>query len=187
MRKRFKVLVAALVIGGILAGVLGGVVFAADPQNPPQTTPAWCGGGQGFVWWDAVSKLLSLTPAEIQAQLQEGKTLVQIAVTKGVSENALVDAIIAPHREIMQERLGAGIMTQAQYNQMLQWMEQRIREAVNQTSIGTPAYGVGGCGYGQPGLGTGPGMMKQWGQQGGQGASYGGRGFGMMGGMMRGW
>ncbi|MDP2931660.1 MAG: DUF2680 domain-containing protein [Chloroflexota bacterium] len=175
MNKRAKILAATLVLAGLLAVSVTGVALAAGP-NSPDGAPLNC-GGMGCS--DTVSELLGLTPQEIQTQRQAGKSLVEIAAAKGVTENALVNAIMAAKKEAVQARVQAGTLTQEQANLMLQQMEQRTKEAVNRTTTG-PLAGERGYGCGQPGQGTGPGMMRAWGQGTGNGAPGNGTGPGGM-------
>jgi hypothetical protein len=179
MTKKTKLIVVALGVAGLLALSIAGVAFAAGPVNPANNLPV-C-GGQG---WNiqVVSQLLGLTPAEIQAELQAGKSLVQIAATKSVTEQQLVDAILAPHKTVIQAKVTAGFLTQEQATLMLQQMETSVRASVNQTGTGSPTTG-GACGNG---IGAGRGMMGGWGGSqagaGGCGGNGGGIGGGMMGG-----
>ncbi len=187
MSKRAKLLIISITVAvlGVLA--FTGVALAADPTppaNPPRVDvpPGWgaCGGGGfGPVWSDAVTKLLGLTAEQIQAQRREGKSLAQIAAAKGVTENALVAAILAERKELIQKRVTAGLLTQAQADQMLKVMEQNIRESVKRTTIGPPDN-RGAYGFGQPGMMGGRGMMGRWGGQVPQGTANqafpGGRG-----------
>ena len=102
---------------------------------------------------EAVTNLLGMTEDEIQALRQQGQSLVQIAATKGVTEEKLVDAIMAYKTTEVQSRVTAGTLTQEQADLMLQNMEQATTQAVNRTSTGP----LGGQGMGQRGSGNGTG------------------------------
>ncbi|MBI2832164.1 MAG: hypothetical protein HYX79_07910 [Chloroflexi bacterium] len=183
--KKFKLVAAAVAITGILAAFFTIPAFAADP---PQTNSDggqyyYCPGHDGVIS-EAVSTLLKLTPEQILAQLKEGKSLLEIATAQGVSEDALVKAIIADRATFMQQRVKDGVMTQEQVDAMLKYMEQAIREAIKSKGTGTTGSFGGGMmgGYG--------GMMGGWNGQSNPGTSYNGFGGGMMGGyggMMGGW
>lgn len=188
MSKRFKIVGVVLAVVAVLAFVLGGTVFAAGTQKTQnlQGTEDSYGlcGGVGFAGLDAVTQLLGLTTEEIQAQLQDGKTLVEIAATVGVTEDALVDVIIVAHQERIQSMVTAGVLTQEQADSRLQWMEQQIRVRVNQQYIGAGNGACYGNGTGTGGCGAGNGMMGRWNQQNGQTTQRGpgmmDRGFGGM-------
>jgi hypothetical protein len=187
MVKKTRLVLVSLVLAAILALSIGAVAVAASSTNVDDRGVCYgqeAGfGGQG-ICSDAVCKLPGMTAGEIQTLRHEGKSLVQIAATKGVSQQQLVDAIIAGRNANIQSRVTAGTLTQERATIMLQQMEQNIVRAVNRTSIGPPEWagangagqgacngqitnqqrGIGGTGYGEPGLGTGPGNMHKWGK-----------------------
>jgi hypothetical protein len=130
-----------------------------------------------------------MTPAEIRDQLQQGKSLVEIATAKGITEDQLVAAILAPMQTRLQERVTEGQCTQAQVEARLQYAEQRVRQLVEANGL---TYN-NGLGYGRSyGCGGSGGTMGQaFGRDAddtpganGNGADYGsgGIGRGMMGG-----
>jgi len=163
---------------GLLVFALAGVAFAHGPQGGYQGDGAFCS--------DTVSELLGLTPEEIQAQRYEGKSLVEIAQAQGVSEDALVVAIMVVKEAAIEQKVEDGILTQEQADLMLQQMEQRTYEAVNRTTLG-PFDSPGGKGYGQFGEGAGPGLMRHWGNHVGPGACYRETGLGIGPGGMHRW
>lgn len=176
--RKLKVILPIVV--GLAVLIFGGAALAAGPLNngnTPGTYDAgyYCGGpgwGWGGTNLDAVSKLLGLTTEEIQTLRQQGQSLVQIAATKNVTEDTLVNAIIAQGKEILQQQVTAGNLVQAQADLMLKNMEQAVRQMVNSTTTG-PGTGWGG------GMMGGRGMMGGWGTGSGTGPGAG-RG-GMMG------
>jgi len=104
---------------------------------------------------------------------------VEIAAAQGVTEDTLVEAILAAKKEAIQERVEAGILTQEQSDRMFQQMEQRTIEAVNRTTVGPVgphedrgagamryggSQGGNGACYGDAGTGIGPGGMNKWGR-----------------------
>ena len=185
MGKRVKIFVIAASVAIILALSIGGVAAAAGPNNTCNNS-AECGQQAGFgqgVCSEAISDLLGLTTSEIQAMRLEGKSLVQIAATKGVNQQKLVDAVMAERKVNIQERVNAGTLTQEEANIMLQQMEENIIQALNRTTVGKPEWagtnggvgqdcngqlgtqqGAAGSGNGEPGLCTGPGNAHQWGK-----------------------
>ncbi|MDP2919247.1 MAG: hypothetical protein Q8O43_03395 [Dehalococcoidia bacterium] len=182
MSKRVKVIVVIIGVAGLVALSIAGIASAAGPVNPPVTTP-YGGAGCGGVDILTVSQLLGLTPEQLQAELQTGKSLLEIATAKGVTEQQLVDAILIPHKTAMQAQVTAGTITQAQADLMLQQMETYVRNAIKQTNTGLSGTGSH-CGNG---IGTGTGMMGGAGMMGGGGMmgnwnGQGYRGGGMMGG-----
>ena len=172
MSKRIKMLAVALAAVVLLVVSGAAVALANGPTDAGDTSA--CGGegwgryhGQGAICSETVSVLLGLTPEEIQAQRQEGKSLVEIAAAQGVSEDALVEAIMAVKKEAVLAGVADGTLTQEQADLMLKQMEQRTQQAINRTSVGPPDWskgqGRGAC-TGEAGLGTGPGGMHRWGR-----------------------
>ena len=178
MNKKLKWLIALAVVG-LLVMAIAVPVLAAGPNGangttPTPTTQPGYGNCQGLGLGidDAVTKLLGMTNAQIAEQRQAGKSLVQIAATKNVSQEALVNAILADRKDALQKLVTAGTLTQAQADQRLEFMKQQIQQNVNRTTVGPPANrgmmnGTGGncanCGNGNvtPGTGLrGGGMMR---------------------------
>ncbi len=170
--KKMKLLVIAASVAVVLALSIGGVAMAAGPDENTEDMAVYCGewcrdfDGR-VVYSDDVCGLLGMTADEIQDQRHTGKSLVEIAAAKGISEQQLVDVIMAERETEIQARVTEGILTQEQANIMLQQMEQNVISAVNRASIGKPEWaGIGhtaGNGCGDTGWGTGPGNMYRWG------------------------
>ena len=60
----------------------------------------------------ALAELTGLEPADLYAELQEGKTLLEVAQAHGVSAEQLVEAALAARAEVLQQRVEAGYLTQ---------------------------------------------------------------------------
>lgn len=177
--------VVKAVVGGalglsMLVGVAG-AAFAADPPAAPQGQQ-WqrgAGAGRGLgAGYQAISgpiaELLGMTAADIHAERVAGKSLAQIAQAKGVSEDQLVEAMLAARKSALDARVKAGTLTQEQADAAYQQMQTRIKESVNRTAVGPnrPEDGLGlGLGWGrgfkagpgQAGQGTGPGLAHRYG------------------------
>jgi hypothetical protein len=135
-------LVATLTVTA-LAGA--GLAFAQEPTSPaPDSAPCYgCGGwgmrggwggGSGWGWHgmgliDALAELITgLEPADLYAELQQGTTLLEVADAHGVSADQLVKAALASRAEVLQQRVGAGYLTQEQADWMLEHMEEEMLE-----------------------------------------------------------
>ncbi len=83
------------ILGGVLLVALVFVTLAGTAlAQPPTPTPPRPGYGLGFldrVTLQRAAALLGTTPAELAAQLQQGRSLAQLAQAKGVTEQALTD------------------------------------------------------------------------------------------------
>jgi len=156
MKRRLKLLGITLGATALLVLTLGGTVFAADPAEVDDGEQSYCGAGwggwqEGATCSDIVGDLLGLTHEEIEAQRHEGKSMVEIAAAQGVTEDALVEAILAAKQELS--------------DRMFRQMELRTTEAINRTEAGPIGLQENrGAGAMRTELGTGPGGMYKWGR-----------------------
>jgi hypothetical protein len=120
-----------------------------------------------------------MTADQIRAERLAGKSLAQIAAAKGVSEDRLVESMLAARKKLLDDRVAAGTVTQAQADAAYAQMQSRIAASVQRTAVGPnrPAddqcLGLGWgrasqngarAGFGQSGQGTGPGMGRGYGR-----------------------
>jgi hypothetical protein len=90
----------------------------------------------GPAFGDAAATFLGLTPKELRAELDSGKTLAQIAAAHGKSLDALKAAILGGAKEQLDEAVAAGKLTAAQEQTMLAKLQEHLDEIVN--SSGRP-------------------------------------------------
>ncbi len=151
--------VVVVALAAMAAGVgLGTYVAFAQDETP---TPPWPGfGGRGMMGgrWEgenygpmheamiaAMAEALGLTEEQLEARLEDGETMAEIAESQGVSLEELQTAMTAARQTAMQEAVEQGLLTQEQAD----WMLQRMQGA----------WGRGGCpAWG----GTGFGGMMGW-------------------------
>jgi hypothetical protein len=156
MFKRLATIVGAIALVSLLGLFAIGSVLAEGPTPTPVPQTPWNGAwgrvcqGAGVVS-DAVGKLLGLTPEQIYAERQAGKTLAQVAKDKGITDQQLIDAIVAGRTEEIAQAVKDGRMTQAQADWMLAKMK-----AMAPFQITNP-FGPGGM-RGRMGGGMGGGM-----------------------------
>ena len=115
-------------VGGMLAIMSMLMLFTvgtASAQSPTPTPPtpwgyAWNGICNGYtVVSDAVSKLLGMTPEQIYAERAAGKTMSDIAKAEGITDQALIDAMLAGQKSVIDQAIKDGRLTQAQADWML--------------------------------------------------------------------
>ncbi|MDD2586235.1 MAG: hypothetical protein PHT79_04780 [Syntrophomonadaceae bacterium] len=162
--KLFKVSML-LMLGVFLLGAA--VPAMADATN---TAAAPNGPGNSFQQkaQNMVKTLGDLTGMDIndiRAERQAGKSILDIAKEKGVSEDALAAKITGQNQARLKDRLDNGTITQDQYNQCLQNMDQRVKERLERTTTGGFGMGRRGAdgqaaqrgqgGFGQRGQGCG--------------------------------
>jgi polyhydroxyalkanoate synthesis regulator phasin len=128
------------------------------------------------------AKKLGLTTQELLTELQAGKTIADVAAEKNVAVDTIVEAVVAPRTERLNQLVTAGQLTQEQADAMLTLMKTEISEHINEAwsprgfgrGLGS-ADENGGYGFGGPRgmMGGGPrggGMMGE-GRWGGPGNS----------------
>mgnify|MGYP005845506039 CR=1 FL=1 len=126
MKRRLIAIGITAVVVGALALTAVFTVLAQDP-TPTQTPAAQgCGLGRGMGFGgplagvrDVVTKLLGMTADEIRAERQNGKTLADIAKEKGVSEQQIIDAVVAEMKTTLDQAVKDGKLTQAQADWLL--------------------------------------------------------------------
>ena len=192
-----RIWVIGIVLVAALAITLGAGQAFAHGNSTPGDGEAWngenycgaygmMGGGHmglmGEVTLEQVAGVLGLTTEELQVRLEDGATIAEIAEEKGVDLSLVVDAIVAPHTEMIEARVQDGYLTEAEAATILAQHRLHIEEAVTEFTYGE--YGLhcgaaGGNSYGQA-------MHGQGGY--GRGMMGGGHmGGGWTGGMMGGW
>jgi hypothetical protein len=88
--------------------------------------PGLLGGSTG-----AAATYLGVTEAALQADLQNGKTLAQVAKAQGKSVDGLVAAMVAAQKKRLESAVTSGFLTQAQEQQLETRMAQRMSDLVN--------------------------------------------------------
>ena len=137
----------------MLVALLGlfavGAVTAQGPTQTPRTG-AWgqvCQGAGAVS--NAVSDLLGLTPAQIQAERAAGKTLAQIAAAQGITDQQLIDALVAGRADAIAQAVKDGRLTQAQADWMLAKMKAMAPFQIANPftpGAGRGMMGAGSCG-----------------------------------------
>jgi len=175
-----KIVFVVTLVAALTVTALGGagLAFAQEP-TPPDSGYGCCGwgmrGGRGGGWgWhgmglmDALAELTGMEPADLYAELQEGKTLLEVAQDHGVSSaEELVETALASRAEVLQQRVEAGYLTQEQADWMLEHMRQEMLEHLEagvspdfnpSTSSGHRCWRFGD----QPALNARPGRWGGW-------------------------
>ena len=89
---------------------------------------AW---GRGFgASLDTVAQRLGLSTDELKAQLQTGQSLAEIAQSRGIDEQTLINQLVSDAESRLAQAVQSGQITQAQADQMRQTLPDRIRQMV---------------------------------------------------------
>ena len=122
--------------GMLIAGAVAVPAFAAGPTATPVpgvdcigTGPQGAGVGARAGWMGAFGidetlvRLTKLTEDQIHTERLAGKSLAQIAQANGVSEDTLVAEALKDRKAVLDARVKAGSLTQAQADAMLANMQ----------------------------------------------------------------
>ncbi len=103
------------------------------------------GPGNSFI--SVAADELGMTVQDLVSELQDGKTIADVATAKGVDPQAIADAFVAQHTEWLNEAVADGRITQEQADQMLQHMTEEVQEHLTEP-FPFEGRGPGGCGGG---------------------------------------
>lgn len=99
--------------------------------------------GMGGVAITKVAEVVGVTAAELRTEIQSGKTVAEIAVAKGKTGQAVIDALVADAKTALDAKVTAGTITQVQADTRLAVATARITAWVNETQ-NAPLGGPGG-------------------------------------------
>lgn len=81
--------------------------------------------------FEAAARYLEMSNAELREALQDGKTLAQLAREKNKPVDGLVDALVADARKKLDRAVEDGHLTEAERDEMLSGLRDRIGDLVN--------------------------------------------------------
>jgi len=96
---------------------------------------------------DAAAGYIGVTEAQLRTQLENGKSLAQVAKDHGKTADGLVAALVADAKQKLDKAVSAKRITQAQADEMLTRLKQRIADLVNSTGGAGPRFGGHGEGF----------------------------------------
>lgn len=166
MKRFLMIAVLAAVVTALLAGTAlaapgkppaAGLGYGARVQAPdtavagdcPMVDGAAFGGmmGRGMQAWggptdgcsEELTDLLGMTAEELQAERLAGKSLAQIAESKGVTVEEMVEVMVAARKAELAQRVADGDLTQERADFMLERMETQVQSMIERTNAGAPA------------------------------------------------
>lgn len=149
-RRSKSILVAVLTV--VLVFVVAVPAFAATyGAGAPGLGIANCGQGRGPMMGtgvrgiDTAAEVLGMDVADLAAERQAGKSLAEIAASKGVSTDSLISALLAAREAALDEAVASGRITQEQADYMLEHMSENIADRIDDTEVG-PRGGSRGFG-----------------------------------------
>jgi hypothetical protein len=125
-----------------------------SPLGPGVGFPALRGRGRlGAVALEPAAKALGISTDELKTDLANGQTIAQIAKTKNVDLNKVIDALVADASSRIDAAVKAGHLAQAQADSLKTKLKAAISMAVNNAFPKGPAGGGFGGRFGFPGRG----------------------------------
>ena len=131
---------------------LGGLLYPAAPPAAANQRGPHSGGTLG-----AAASYLGLSRAQLFKDLHSGKTLAQIASSRGKSVSGMEKAMIAALKSRLDQAVADKRITASQEKQILARLSSRIDSLVNRT---TPGFGSGRHGFFFPRPGAHPGASQ---------------------------
>src|SRR3990170_10055 len=110
------------IVGVVMALTVGVVVpaFAAGEETPPG--PGWRqGGGEGplhDLMIEAAAGVLGLEPADLEARLESGETLWQVALDEGLSADEFRLEWAGARRLVLETAVAGGLIAPSQAGRM---------------------------------------------------------------------
>ena len=119
-----------LVDAGTITQAQADAVIAALKADMPERGERGR-GGKGGPGMDVAAQALGMTADELHTALDGGQTLAQVAESKGVNVQVVVDALIASATNHINEKVASGELTQAEADEKLANVTERVTERVN--------------------------------------------------------
>jgi polyhydroxyalkanoate synthesis regulator phasin len=89
------------------------------------------GGGHDRPGLDAAATALGMTVDELRTQLESGSSIAEIATTKSIDVNTIIDALVAEAKTHLDQAVADGKVTQDEATKRLDDMRTRITAMVN--------------------------------------------------------
>jgi polyhydroxyalkanoate synthesis regulator phasin len=93
-----------------------------------------------FGRFEAAASYIGITQAQLRTELQNGKSLAQVAQDHGKTADGLISALVADAKQKLDNAVAAGRLTKAQADEMLSDLKDRITNLVNATGLPGPRF-----------------------------------------------
>lgn len=170
MMKKKTTIAAILIISMLFGGLAINALAAVNPSDSPAgllRQGIMAGQQRAQTALNVVAELTGLSTEDIRAERLEGKSLADIAEVQGISEETVIDKVIADRTAALDQLKADQKITDEQYENCLTNMQERVKTNIERTTVG-PAQGnkagqgmgcCQGAGQGQ-GQGQGRGMGR---------------------------
>ena len=151
---RLQEVLGSLVTDGTLTQAqLDAVIAELETAGPMGGPGGGRHGGGVRIGLDAAATALGITADELRTELEAGKTIAEVATTKGVDIQTVIDAVVADIKTHLDEEVAEGDLTQAEADTRLADATTRVTDMVdNVRPAGGPGMGGhrGGMGHHGP-------------------------------------
>ena len=117
-----------------------GALKAAAPVNGHRGGPGFGGGGADL---SIAATTIGVTPEELRTALQAGQSIADVAKSKSVDPQAVIDAMVAAMNQRLAESVSSGKLTQAKADELKASATTRITDLVNGVAQPGPGFGRG--------------------------------------------
>ena len=134
---RIKTALQGLVTDGTLTQDQADKVATTLAERAPEGRgPGGPGHGGRGLDLSAAATALGLTEDALRTELQAGKSLATVAQDKGVAVDVVVTALVDAEKARIAQAVTDGRLTQAQADERLADLQQRVTDRVNSTGLG---------------------------------------------------
>lgn len=117
----------------------------AVAERLAEAMPTRHGRHRGFIldMVEAVSEALGVEPAELRDRLAAGESIAEIAEAEGITLEAVTDAVVAAHRDRLDQAVADGRLTQEQADELAARFAERIDALVERGAEAGRHFGLG--------------------------------------------
>ncbi len=149
MKKKFALKSIAFVVVLVVFMSIGAGSLFAQEQAQEQNQESFMQGfgnslHKGFgIISEMIEKMLGLSKEEIRSEIQEGKTLSEIAQENNVSTEEIEEAVISSRRERFALAVQNGCLTPEEAEERLTRMKEKFQQRMGNRSNGGNGFGFG--------------------------------------------
>jgi hypothetical protein len=124
-----------LVSDGTITQAQADKVASTLAATLPDHGPGGPGRGGGRMMLESAATILGMSVDDLRTALESGKSLVDVAKTKGISRGTLINKLVAAAEARLAQEVKDGRLTQAEANQRKAGLRARITEMVDRKGL----------------------------------------------------
>lgn len=139
---KLKVMLCTTTMLLMTSGAVTAYAGTSDVQSANTNTQAYCTvskshGSDKFI--RDMASIIGVDASSLKQQLKGGKSLVDVAKTRGIDETTLIAKIKAAQKQRLSDAVKAGKLTQAEANKRSEWFDNHAKQIVERK--GMPPHG----------------------------------------------